>query len=185
MITRLWITGYRSFELGIFNKNDKKIEVLSMFLKRRIEQYQLDGLEWVITGAQLGIEQITINTVANIKENDTHLKNAVMLPFKDFGANWNENNTLNFKSSLNKSNYVNYVSNEDYQSPQQLKNWQQFMLNHTDGLLIIYDPEKEGKPNFDYLAAIDFAKNHNYSIELVTFEDLEDFTRELADEEIN
>lgn len=185
MISRLWITGYRSFELGIFNNKDKKIEVLNLFLKQRLQQYIDEGLEWVITGAQLGIEQIAVNSVNELKKANIPIRNAVMLPFMDFGENWNENNSSNLREILNKSDYVNQVSHEKYQSPQQLKNWQQFMLDHTDGLLIIYDPEKEGKPLYDYLSATRYSKNNNYPIELVTFEDLEDFTRELSEEEIN
>ena len=55
---RLWVTGYRSYELNTFSDNDPKIAVVKYVLKRRfvdlIEEGQLD---WIITGANLGVEQ--------------------------------------------------------------------------------------------------------------------------------
>ncbi len=31
----LWVTGYRSYELGVFNSKDKKVEVIKYALQRR------------------------------------------------------------------------------------------------------------------------------------------------------
>lgn len=183
MIQKLWITGYRSYELGIFNKDDAKVKVLETFLERKISQYADNGLEWVITGAQLGIEQYAVHATNAVKKIYPELQNSIMLPFKDFSKNWNENNTLEFNKLLNSVNYYNSVSNKEYQSPFQLKNWQQFMLTHTDGLLLIYDLDHEGKSKFDYLAAQKYIENNNYPIELVSFDDLDDFLRDLNDAE--
>lgn len=183
MIRNLWITGYRSYELGIFNEKDQKVKVLKTFLEKRITSYLDEGLEWIITGAQLGIEQYAIEAGNVIKKENHNLKNAIMLPFTNFSKNWNENNTQKFNALLDSVNYTNVVSNMDYSSPIQLKNWQQFMLNHTDGLLLIYDLEHEGKSKFDYLAAKKYADNNKYSIELVNFDDLEDFLRDIEEDD--
>ncbi|MGR3741793.1 SLOG family protein [Companilactobacillus sp. DQM5] len=184
MIERLWITGYRSFELGIFGKDDPKEKIIEQFLKQKIEQYISNGLQWVITGAQLGIEQYSINATWKLKKENFEIKHAVMLPFSDFGKNWNESNSFLFQQSLKKADYYNYVSSKNYINPSQLKNWQDFMLNHTDGLLIIYEPENEekGKPEFDYIKAIEYSQNHNYPIEIVHFDDLDDYLRSISEE---
>lgn len=56
---RLWITGYRSYELNIFKDDDPKVavikDVLSRELKARLEES--DEEFWLITGPQLGTEQ--------------------------------------------------------------------------------------------------------------------------------
>ncbi|MDO1605432.1 DUF1273 domain-containing protein [Lactobacillus sp. YT155] len=183
MISRLWVTGYRSFELGIFNNNDKKVEVIKDILENRIKQYTENGLEWVLSGVQLGVEQFSVDATSKLKADEYAIKHAIMLPFKDFGSNWNENNVSQLNNSLNKADYYNFVSSQTYQNPSQLKNWQQFMLEHTDGMLILYDPEQEqkGKPEYDYQAALAYSENHDYPVETITFEDLDEFYREMSD----
>lgn len=47
---RLWITGYRSYELGIFNDNDPKVAVIKYCLENNLNSLLEKGLEWVITG---------------------------------------------------------------------------------------------------------------------------------------
>jgi Uncharacterized protein conserved in bacteria len=68
MIKNLWVTGYRSFELGIFKDNDPKAKVIQDFFEQRITNYVEDGTEWVLTGAQLGVEQIVGKAVQEIKK---------------------------------------------------------------------------------------------------------------------
>ena len=36
---RLWITGYRSYELGIFNDNDPKVAVIKYCLENNLNSY--------------------------------------------------------------------------------------------------------------------------------------------------
>ena len=55
---RLWITGYRNFELNTFNDQDPKIKIIKNVLQTRLVNLLENGqLDWVITGANLGIEQ--------------------------------------------------------------------------------------------------------------------------------
>ncbi len=54
---RIWLTGYRSYELNIFKDSDPKVEVIKNTLKECLIQQMADGLDWVLAGGQLGIEQ--------------------------------------------------------------------------------------------------------------------------------
>lgn len=54
---RLWVTGYRAYELNVFGSNDPKLKVLKTSLKNTLMQFLDEGLEWLITGGQLGVEQ--------------------------------------------------------------------------------------------------------------------------------
>ena len=78
---RLWVTGYRSYELGVFANNDPKVKVIKYLLKKHFEQKFNDGLEWVITGGQLGVEQWAAEAAIELKEEYPELKVSLMYPF--------------------------------------------------------------------------------------------------------
>ncbi|MBA1394307.1 DUF1273 family protein, partial [Lactobacillus sp. XV13L] len=63
-------------------------------------------------------------------------------------------------------------------SPVQLRNYQNFMLLHTDRALMIYDPESPGKPKFDYNLIKKYQENEDYPLELIDFYDLQDAAQE-------
>jgi Uncharacterized protein conserved in bacteria len=105
-----------------------------------------------------------------------------MLPFAEFGNQWNENNQALLNVFLRKADYVNKISNMSYHSPRQLKVWQQFMLQHTDGALIFYDPESGGKPKYDFEAIKEYQDQGNdYQLELIDFDSMQDFANMLYD----
>lgn len=55
---RLWISGYRSYELNVFGDKDPKIAVIKYALKNYLVNLLEEGqLDWIITGANLGVEQ--------------------------------------------------------------------------------------------------------------------------------
>ncbi len=77
---RLWVTGYRSYELSIFSDKDPKLAVikyaLNNYFKRLLEEGKID---WVISGANLGIEQWALETAVQLQdEYDIHT--ALMTP---------------------------------------------------------------------------------------------------------
>ncbi|HAJ54542.1 MAG TPA: hypothetical protein DCL56_07720, partial [Lactobacillus sp.] len=41
---RLWITGYRAYELNVFGNQDPKLKVLKISLKNTLLQYLDEGL---------------------------------------------------------------------------------------------------------------------------------------------
>ncbi len=60
-----------------------------------------------------------------------------------------------------------------YEKPWQFRLKNQFFIEKSDGLLLLYDQEKEGSPKYLYEMAIQYQKNHTYPIELITFYDLQ------------
>lgn len=83
-MTRLWITGFRSFELGIFGNQDPKVTVIKFALEKLLKRALDEGLEWVITGGQLGIDQYALETANALRLDNPLLKTALMTPFIDF-----------------------------------------------------------------------------------------------------
>jgi len=182
MIKNLWITGYRSYELGIFKDNDPKAKVIQDFFQERIINYAEDGTEWILTGAQLGTEQIIGKAIQEVKKKGYNIKHAVMLPYAEFGNKWNENNQQLLNIYLRNADYVNKVSNLSYHSGRQLKVWQDFMLKHTGGAAIFYDPDSSGKPKYDYEAIKAYqGRGNDYQLELIDFDSMQDFANMLFD----
>ena len=144
---RLWTTGYRAYELGVFDEKDPKVAVIKDVLQKQL-CYQLDSTSeefWLITGPQMGVERWSIESALTIKADYPQLKIALMEPYADFAARWNENNQARLAAIKAQVDFAGRVSEKKYESPEQLRAYQNFMLHYTDGALLIYDPERKGK----------------------------------------
>ncbi|KRM91750.1 DUF1273 domain-containing protein [Fructilactobacillus florum] len=179
-MSRAWITGYRSYELGIFNPKDPKAQVVFTALQSALQQLLEAGCTWIITGAQLGIEQWTVQIAHQLKQQyPQQFEIGVILPFADFGTQWNEANRARLQATLSRADFSASVSEHPYTSPQQLKNYQQFMLSHTDQALLVYDTEQLGKPEYDYRAILQFREHQVYPFQIIDFDDLEETAESL------
>lgn len=176
----LWVTGYRSYELNVWSPKDKKITVLKAILTNILKENLDNGMQWVITGGQSGIEQWTIEAAGALKPEYPELKVAMMTPFADFASNWKEENQLAFAKRKQQVDFFASVSKQPYQSPAQLKNYQTFMLNHTDKAVMIYDPQYPGTPKFAYTAAKKYAEKNAYSLQTYDMDALQWAADDLA-----
>ncbi|WP_225047208.1 DUF1273 domain-containing protein [Lacticaseibacillus kribbianus] len=177
MGTRLWLTGYRSWELNAYGDSDPKITVIKLALKNRLITALDDGLEWVITGGEQGVEQWGAQVAVALKKDYPELKVAVMLPFEDFGHQWKPENQAALAALAGAVDFSVSVSKAPYQSPQQLSGYTRFMSQHTDAALLVFDPDFDGKPAFAYRAAQAEARRRAYPLTLITMPDLEEEAR--------
>ncbi|USS85325.1 DUF1273 domain-containing protein [Fructilactobacillus myrtifloralis] len=174
-MSRQWITGYRSYELGAFDEQSPKVQIIKRALREQMVNLIENGCDWIITGAQLGTEQWAVEIAADLKTTfPGQFQIAVMLPFAEFGSQWNENNQMRLQHVLALADFSTTVSRSEYHSPQQLKNYQRFMLTHTDGALLLYDSENEGKTHYDLGAIHQFQSDHPYVCQLIEFDDLQE-----------
>lgn len=172
-VKKLYITGYQSYELRIFNEKDPKLQVIKKVLKNEIKNYVENGLEWVMVAGGLGIELWAGEVVAELKPTYPELKLALILPFADYGNQWNEKNQLLLTEVKTQADFCDSVSHEPYKNPGQFKNLTTFLLAHTDGALIVYDEEFPGKPKYFLSAARKVQETKPYSIQSITMDDLE------------
>ncbi|KRL23407.1 DUF1273 domain-containing protein [Lentilactobacillus kisonensis] len=173
-MSRLWITGYRSYELGIFKDDNPKRKVIDSVLKTELIQAIIDGTDWIISGGQLGVEQWALSAATALKNDyPGEFKTAMMLPFMEFGNNWNAENQQRFSKVKGAADFSAAVSQKTYTSPEQLRNYQEFMLTHTDQAILIYDLDNPGKTQYDFDKIKRFAENHPYPYRLITFDDLQ------------
>ncbi len=55
-MTSLLVTGYKSFELGIFKDKDPKVNIIKKAIKRDLKRFLDDGVDWMIFTGNLGFE---------------------------------------------------------------------------------------------------------------------------------
>ncbi len=178
-LSRLWVTGYRSYELGIFDNHDKKRDVINYVLRKEITAEIENGVDWIITGGQMGIEQWTIEAANSLKsEYPDEFQVSMMVPFAEFSGHWNENNQAIYNQIKSQVDFFASTSNQPYNSPQQLRNYQEFMINHTDSALLVYDLDNPGKTQYDYNVIKNYADKHPYPYRLITFDDLQSAAEE-------
>jgi uncharacterized phage-like protein YoqJ len=173
-MSRLWLTGYRSYELSIFGEKDPKLVVIKNAIKRKLIEKIESGTNWIISGPQLGVEQWTLEVANELRKDYPELQTALMCPFSEFGNQWKDDKKEQLALLKSKVAFFANVSEQPYQSPQQLRNYQTFMLEHTDEAVLLYDDEHEGKSKFDLIAIQKFQESHSYNLETIDFYDLEE-----------
>ncbi|MGX6977842.1 DUF1273 domain-containing protein [Vagococcus elongatus] len=177
-IKTLYVSGYRSFELGIFQEKDPKITIIKRALKKSLKMYLEAGLEWVIISGNLGVEFWTSEVIPELKTDYPELKLGLIFPFYEFGNNWNEDNQQKLLTMKNNADYENSTSHQPYTSPVQLKNHTKFLLEKTQGCLLVYDPEYSGKTEYFYRDALKFQADEDYLMETIGMFELQDIADE-------
>lgn len=171
----LVLTGYRSYEIGVFNENDPKIKIIKNCIKMELRSYLEQGLEWILTSGQLGAEMWGAQAVFEMKEEFPDVKLAVIFPFEGFGSQWNEQNKLSLAHTVQQADYVNAVSHKEYESPQQLRNHTRFLLEHSGGAMVVHDDASPGKAQYFLKEAEAFQKLYPYVLHMIDFYDLQSF----------
>ncbi|EAK8453971.1 DUF1273 domain-containing protein [Listeria monocytogenes] len=172
------VTGYKNFELGIFKKDADETVYIKETIKRHLLPLVEDGLEWVIISGQLGIELWAGDVVAELKE-EYPIKLGVLEPFEKQSANWNEANQLWANEVLEKADYHAFITKRPYESPAQFAARDGFIIDNTDGALLVYDLEKEGSPKFFYDRAIQAKEQANYYLECIDFYALQEVVEDM------
>ncbi|KMK76697.1 DUF1273 domain-containing protein [Alkalihalobacillus pseudalcaliphilus] len=168
----LAVTGYKSFELGIFDRKHIGITYIRQAFKQRLIPLIEDGLEWVIISGQLGVELWVAEEVIALKEIYPQLKLSVLTPFLEQEKTWNEKNQEYYREIIGKADFVKSITNRPYENPLQLKQKNQFIIEKVDGLLVLFDEEKEGSPQFYLHVAQQEQTKRNFYLEIITPYDL-------------
>jgi uncharacterized phage-like protein YoqJ len=178
LIKVLAISGYKPFELGIFKKDHPSVQYIKAAFKKALIPMVEQGLEWVLISGQLGAELWAAEVLFDLQPDYPGVKLAVITPFLDQQASWNENNKEWYESVLARADFIDSVTKKGYEKPWQFRLKNQFFIEKSDGLLLFFDLEKEGSPKYLYEMAIQFQKNHEYPLELITFYDLQTIVEE-------
>lgn len=172
------VTGYKNFELGIFKRDAPESKYIRLALEKKLTMYLEDGLEWVIISGQIGTELWAGEVVSALEEKTFPIKLAILEPFTGQSENWNEANKLWQEEVVSSADYHAYITERPYENPGQFELRDRFLIDHTDGALLLYDLEKEGSPRFFYERAKEEAKAGNYQLELIDFYELQEIVYE-------
>jgi uncharacterized phage-like protein YoqJ len=162
------VTGYKSHELGIFNDKHPGLPYIKKALKRNltrlIEEFDL---EWVLISGQLGVELWAAEMVFEMQEEYPHLKLAVLTPFLGQEERWSEERREYYEMITLQADFYESISKKPYESPNQLKVKNQFLVEKSNGLLILYDEEQPGSPKY-YLEEANKKQKKDASFEIFT-----------------
>ena len=73
------------------------------------------------------------------------------------------------------ADYVNAIHQSEYQGAFQFQQANDFILDNTDKTILFYDDEQEASPKYFKTKLVDFAEKTNYTYNVITFMDLQDF----------
>ncbi|WP_153730816.1 SLOG family protein [Sporosarcina obsidiansis] len=183
MTKRVVISGYKAHELGIFNDQHPGIAIIKKALTDQLLTLLEQGLEWVIVSGQLGVETWAIECVWDLQEEYPHLQYAVITPFLDQQANWNETKQELYEQIIAMADYTVSLTNKPYEAPWQFVEKNKFLLRNSDALLLVYDEENEGSPKFLKQMAAQLAETTDYELLSVTADDLQLIAEDLQREQ--
>ncbi len=177
---RVFITGYRHYELGIFKDSQPEVKVLRDFLRQRIINLAEEGAEWFIIQGYTGIEMYAANEIIDLKE-DYDIKLGVLKPFHKFDDRYNESDKINLNNILEHADFHQFIFEREYGDPAMFKAINQFVTSNTDYGLIVYDSETETNLKYIYSLMLELSEKSHYNIERIQFDDINDFINDRYD----
>lgn len=184
-MNRIWITGFSQFELGIFNAKDPRVTIIKYAITKFLTHALTDTDEpyWLLTGGQSGIEQWSVEAALALQGQYPQLKIAIMKPYEHYGSKWKTERQTALHDLESRVDFVAATSNQDYQNPGQLQNYQNFMLTHTDEAMLFYDDmADQSNVRYTYKAIQAFQnRQDNYHLLMIDFDRLQDYAEEYAE----
>ncbi|UII54586.1 DUF1273 domain-containing protein [Cytobacillus spongiae] len=168
------VSGYKPYEIGVFDQKNPGIHYIKQALKKQFIQLLDEGLEWVIISGQLGVELWAAEVVFDLQlEGYESLQLAVITPFLNQEEKWKDVHKEWYESVLAGADYIDSITKKPYENPNQFRLKNQFFVEKSDGLLLLFDPEKDGSPKYLYETAKRYQEHISYDIRLITFYDLQ------------
>jgi uncharacterized phage-like protein YoqJ len=176
----LLVTGYRAHELGIFDQKHKGIIYIKKAIEARLIPLIEEGLEWVITAGQYGIDLWACEVVIGLKKRYPHLKLSIIAAYLHPEEKWKEEKQNYYRNILQGVNYYASVSNQPYSGVWQLTARDELLLRKSDGILLFYDEDAgEASPKYIKQRALRRRDEDGYRYFSITSEDVQS----VADEE--
>nr|WP_145403321.1 DUF1273 domain-containing protein [Paenibacillus xylanexedens] len=175
----LFITGYRAHELQIFGQKHEGIPFIKKAIASRLTPLVEDGLEWVLTPGQYGVDLWACEVVLDLKQTYPHLKLSIITAFQNPEEQWKEDKQEYYRSILSRVDYYGAISKQPYIGPWQFTARDELLLRKSDGLLLVYDEDAgEGSPRFVKEKAVKKQQHEDYPIITITSEDIQSVAEE-------
>lgn len=174
------VTGYRAHELNIFNEKHKGIPYIRKAIAAKLIPMLEDGLEWLITPGQYGVDLWACEAALELKKDYPGLKISIITAFANPEESWNEEKQSFYRDLLKGIDYYASISKGPYEGAWQFRARDDLLLRKSDGMLLVYDEDAgEGSPRFIKEKALKRSQLDGYPIIGITSEDIQ----MIADEE--
>ncbi|MEF3301983.1 SLOG family protein [Paenibacillus sp. GYB003] len=159
----LLVTGYRAHELNIFDEKHKGIGYIKKAIAARLEPLIEEGLEWIVTPGQYGVDLWACEAAFELKKRYPRLKCSIVAAYLNPDEKWKEEKQRLFRDIVRQLDYYGTVSNQPYSGVWQLTARDDLLFRKTDGILLFYDEERgEGSPRFYKRKALDKQAKDGY-----------------------
>ncbi len=173
------VTGYKPFELGIFSLSHPSVKIIKYSVRSKIIQMMDEGIEWFVISGQTGIELWTAEVIQELKQEGFLVKLAVLLPFLEQEERWPDPVKNLYQQVLEQADFVDVISKRKYESPQQFRQKNVFIVLNTVCCILVYDEEAPGSPQYFLTVARQKAEREAYTINMITRFELEDAEQEI------
>ncbi|GAA0440172.1 DUF1273 domain-containing protein [Lentibacillus halophilus] len=172
----LAVTGYKPMELNIYKPDDDRIKYIKAALESRLVGFIEDGLEWVIISGKMGVEQWAGEVALSLRES-YDLKLAVIPPFEHQDERWPEHIQHVYQELISSADFFRPLYKGRYSGPYQYRTCNQWLIDKSDGCLLLLDDEFHGSNRYFYQETQSHADD--YPIYLITPSDLEDAVEDI------
>lgn len=175
----LTVTGYKPMELNIFKEDDPRIEFIKRALQKRLIAFAEDGLEWVLISGQMGVEMWAAEVVLDLQES-WDLKVAIFPPFENQESRWPEQIQEKYQTLLAAADFYKPIYQGDYKGAYQFKAKNMWLVDKSDGCLLLMDEEFPGSTKFFHQAS---EAANDYPITYITPADIDETVEEMRMED--
>lgn len=183
MYSVIAVSGYKPHEIGVFKEKHEQLPYLKKAMKRKIKEIVEEyGTEWIVTSGQAGIELWAAEACLELKKEGIQLKLATIAPFYSQEEKYPEATKELYRLVWEASDYKDYITKRPYESPGQLRMKNEFIVQKTDAMILVYDETTDGTPKFYEEAAQKRQQQNEYPILYVSPEDIEDLIRDELDD---
>lgn len=135
------VTGYRAHELNIFGQKHPGIAYIQKAITAKLVQLAEEGLEWVISPGQYGVDLWACEAAIDLKKLYPDLKVAIITAFANPEENWKEDKKDYYNRILQGIDFYETVSRQPYVGPWQFQARDDLLFRKTDGIVLVYDEE--------------------------------------------
>ncbi|MFD2614375.1 DUF1273 domain-containing protein [Paenibacillus gansuensis] len=175
----LLVTGYRAQELSIYDQKHAGIVYIKQALRDKLVPLIEEGLEWVITAGQYGVDLWACEVVIELKKQYPDVKLAIITAYLNPEEKWPEAKQDYYRGILKGADYCGSVSNQPYSGVWQLTARDQLLLRKSDGILLFYDEDAgEASPKYMKQRALKRHEEDGYAYLTITAEDVQSIADE-------
>lgn len=179
LLKKIAVSGYKSYELGIFQENDIKVGFIKSALKKRLLQLIEEGLEWVLLSGQLGVELWAAQSVQELQADGWNIQLGVIPPFENQESRWSDEMKMIYEEVCAVADFCQPLYKGEYKGPYQFKARDKWLIDKTDGCLLLLDEENPASVRFFHEEAKKTRSRKNYEIMLITPFDLDEIVQEI------